>query len=486
MPSTELILPIKHPQLKVLVNASKVLSNLFFATSFSAGLVAIYFLTSPWGTGYLAAHGLPAAAFLIAGALCVTWLILALASRLINESILVSRDGITLPVILNYLSGVSTWHGWAEVSEATIGNLGHESERSLDLQLRAGRTVSIPIVSMERQDLEQLLLSIELWGINCRRSPELIEFQNNLYSAGGDGGGLSYTTMWNDELGRRFSSTTFVPHEPDTVLQDGRITVIKQLAFGGLSAIYLVQDRHKELRVLKEAVVPASMELNNRDAAELALKREVAILSQLQHKNIVRVTDHFVEGEHHYMLLEHVAGQDLRQLVRQKGAQPQNSVLDWAIQMAQAVEYLHHWQPPILHRDLTPENIVLKNDGTIVIIDFGASNQFLGTMTGTIIGKQAYMAPEQYQGKANCQSDIYAFGATLYFLLTGKDPVPLTESHPAHYGESSQVSAELDAIVGQCTSLDLSRRFGTISEVKDRLMELYTSQGIASLFGEAP
>ncbi|MBK9279181.1 MAG: serine/threonine protein kinase [Candidatus Obscuribacter sp.] len=461
------------------------MSNVFFVTSFSAGLVAIYFLASPWGATYLASHGLPPLALLVACALFATWLILALASRFINESILVSRDGITLPMILHYLNGVGTWHGWAEVGGATIGNQEHESERSLDLQLRIGRTVSIPIASMERQDLEQLLLSIELWGINCKRSPELIEFQNNLYSSGNDASGLSYTTMWNDELGRRFSSTTFVPHEPDTILQDGRITVVKQLAFGGLSAIYLVQDRHKELRVLKEAVVPASMELNNRDAAELALKREVAILSQLQHKNIVRVTDHFVEGEHHYMLLEHVAGQDLRQLVRQKGPQSQSSVLDWAIQIAQALEYLHHWQPPIMHRDLTPENIVLKNDGTIVIIDFGASNQFLGTMTGTIIGKQSYMAPEQYQGKANCQSDVYSFGATLHFLLTGKDPVPLTESSPALYGEAIQVSAALDAVVNRCTSLDLAERFGTISEVKERLMEIYTSQGIASLFSEA-
>jgi len=246
-----------------------------------------------------------------------------------------------------------------------------------------------------------------------------------------------------------------------------------------LSAIYLVQDGHKEMRVLKEANLPAAMEIKNQGAAEKALQREAEILSQLRHPNIVQVLDNFVEAGQHYLLLQHISGQDLRQLVRQNGPQPQEKVLDWAVQLATALEYLHTWDPPILHRDLTPENIVLKNDGTIVIIDFGASNQFLATMTGTIVGKQAYMAPEQLQGHTNTQSDIYAFGGTLHFLLTGKDPIPLSESHPAKF---TPVSDKLDDLIGRLTKLDADKRCPSISEVKGELMELYSGEGIAKLF----
>ncbi len=392
---------------------------------------------------------------------------------------IVNRDGLNLPLLVARLNKVKLWQSWIAVTAASItGNKA--SDRNLLLQLKSGKSVVLPLSGMEPSAIEQLLLCIELWGTSCTRSQTLFDYQAELHNES-KGLQLSYTDMWNEELGRRFTSTTFVPLEPGTKVQNGRLTVVRQLAFGGLSAIYLVQDGEKEMRILKEAVVPVAMEVKNRDAAEKALQREATILAQLRHPNIVNVLDNFSESGHHYLVLPHIAGQDLRQLVRQNGAQSEQKVLDWALQISSALEYLHTYTPPVIHRDLTPENIVLRNDGSIVIIDFGASNQFLGTMTGTIVGKQAYMAPEQLQGKATNQSDIYAFGGTLYFLLTGKDPVPLSESHPA---DVVPVSAPLNELVGRCTSLDTNFRYLTVTEIKAQLLELYSQQGIAKLFAD--
>src|SRR5207237_6197438 len=116
--------------------------------------------------------------------------------------------------------------------------------------------------------------------------------------------------------------------------------------------------------------------------------------------------------------------------IRQNGAQKETTVLKWAAEVAEILTYLHKRNPPIIHRDLTPDNLVLKNEGTVHLIDFGAANQFVGTATGTLVGKQAYIAPEQLRGKADLQSDLYSLGGTLHYLLTGKDPIPLMVAHP--------------------------------------------------------
>ena len=89
------------------------------------------------------------------------------------------------------------------------------------------------------------------------------------------------------------------------------------------------------------------------------------------------------------------------------------------------------------------------------------------------------MAPEQLQGHTVTRSDVYAFGGTLHYLLTGKDPVPLRESHPSNF---ATVSAELDDLIARSTRLDIESRCGSITDVKSELMELYSKKGIAKLF----
>jgi serine/threonine-protein kinase len=135
--------------------------------------------------------------------------------------------------------------------------------------------------------------------------------------------------------------------------------------------------------------------------------------------------------------------------------------------MSDVLQYLHSQHPPVIHRDISPDNIVINKAGDAVLIDFGAANEFVGEATGTLVGKQAYMSPEQIRGKVTPQSDIYSLGATIYFLLTGKDPEPLTSSRPRKIDQS--ISAPLDDLVHACTKLDLAERIKDASELSERL-----------------
>lgn len=129
--------------------------------------------------------------------------------------------------------------------------------------------------------------------------------------------------------------------------------------------------------------------------------------------------------------------------------------------------------PPVIHRDITPDNIVLNEDGKLVLVDFGAANEFLSTVTGTMIGKQGYMPPEQFRGRATTQSDIYALGCTLHFLLTGTDPEPLSQPRTREIAPS--ISDEVQQIVLACTEPELNTRIKDIHELSVRLLKVRDS-----------
>jgi serine/threonine protein kinase len=112
----------------------------------------------------------------------------------------------------------------------------------------------------------------------------------------------------------------------------------------------------------------------------------------------------------------------------------------------------------------------LREDGALVLIDFGAANEYVGQATGTLIGKQSYISPEQFRGKAEPSSDIYALGGTLNFLLTGDDPEPLSPSHPRRVrGELSQ---DIDQLVASCTALSTSERIQSARALNDAIDQL--------------
>lgn len=333
----------------------------------------------------------------------------------------------------------------------------------------ARRKITLDLRNLAPNDVEQLLLSLETFGDSATGLDSVSELKKLVKTELRIKGIKSFTNLWDDELRYRYASTTFIPLTPGSRLQDGQIKVLRQLGFGGLSAIYLVQCQNRDLAILKESVLPADVDDQLRKKAEEQFEREARILAGLKHPRIARVFDHFVERGH-YLLLEYIHGQDLRQYVSEKGQLAERLVLAIALQMADILEYLHTREPAIIHRDLTPENLILNDKGKVVLIDFGAANEFLHTATGTLVGKHAYMAPEQLKGKAHVQSDLYSLGCTMHFLLTGSDPIPLSPSHPAE--KNALVSKETDDLVYQLTQPDMAARCKSAGEVASRLKAL--------------
>ncbi len=227
------------------------------------------------------------------------------------------------------------------------------------------------------------------------------------------------------------------------------------------AATYLVRTRSQNLAVLKQFVVPKDTEKNHR--LQKQFEREYRILSSVNHPNICKILDVFEEDGISYLVLQHMNGRDLRKIVEENGARLEEQVIGWANQIAEIMLYLHSQSPPILHRDLTPDNLILADDGSIKLIDFGAAHHFMEGVTGTLIGKQCYMAPEQLRGKATVRSDIYSLGATLAFLLTGKEPRSLAQSSPKNADKT--ISNQLNELIMRCTAFDEEQRPQSFQEV---------------------
>ncbi len=224
------------------------------------------------------------------------------------------------------------------------------------------------------------------------------------------------------------SNNLFCIHcgQPISVLHTIRhYQVLRTLGQGGMGTTYLAWDAvgkiagHPQLLVLKQM---------NADMAKIAkaqelFEREAHTLQSLNHPGIPKYYDFFVEGGKKYLAMELVHGQDLEKLIYQKGPVIPNQAIAWMIQTCDILDYLHSQKPPLIHRDIKPANLMVRSyDNRIVVLDFGAVKE-IGTIPGTRIGAEGYCAPEQERGQPLTQSDLYAIGPTLIFLLTGENPL---------------------------------------------------------------
>ena len=212
-----------------------------------------------------------------------------------------------------------------------------------------------------------------------------------------------------------------MPH-PGTLINQ-RYQVIRQVGQGGMGAVYEAVDTRLGHRVaLKQTLITDPQYVR-------AFEREARLLAYLKHAHLPRVTDHFSDADGQFLVMDFILGEDLAQLFQQHGGPfALAQVLTWADQLLDALEYLHSQQPPVLHRDIKPQNLKLTPDGTLFLLDFGLAKGALWqthlTGGGSITGYTPAYAPlEQIQGTGtDARSDLYAVGATLYHLLAGAPP----------------------------------------------------------------
>lgn len=202
-----------------------------------------------------------------------------------------------------------------------------------------------------------------------------------------------------------------------------------------MGSIYLADDLRLSGRLcaLKEVLYDHNLPEDVLGQAREQFLREATILARLDHPNLPKVSDFFSSGQRDYLVMDYVPGDDLRALVqnarRNKTFLPEKQVLDWANQLADALVFLHRQEPPIIHRDIKPSNLKVTPDGLIKLVDFGLVKILAPEeVTITVIqgqGTALYTPLEQYGSDGlhtDVRADIYAFGATLYHLLTNNAP----------------------------------------------------------------
>lgn len=216
---------------------------------------------------------------------------------------------------------------------------------------------------------------------------------------------------------------------------------IKQfISRGGMGSIYLAEDVRLEGRLcaVKEVRLDPSLSEETLEQTRSQFLREATVLARLDHPNLPKVSDFFSEEQSDYLVMDYVPGEDLRSLMLEARQRqeflPENEVLSWGGQIAAALSYLHSQEPPILHRDIKPSNLKLTPNGVVKLVDFGLV-KILAAQEDTVTivqgrGTALYTPLEQYggdTGHTDVRSDIYAFGATLYHLLTNTAPVEARE-----------------------------------------------------------
>ena len=273
------------------------------------------------------------------------------------------------------------------------------------------------------------------------------------------------------------------PLAPDTVLQD-RYRIVRQLGRGGMGAVYEALDQRLLITVaLKET-------LSSEESMRKQFEREARLLAGMQHPALPRVSDHFVEGNRAFLVMEFIGGVDLAKIIAQQpGPFPRDQVIAWADQLLDALIYLHSRDRQVIHRDIKPHNLKLTATGQIALLDFGLAKAQAAdhsvTASQAFFGYTKHYAPlEQIQDqRTDPRSDIYALGATLYHLLTGIKPAdamvraaaivnggpdPLQPANRIHEAVGPQIAAILNKAMAQ----NPEERYATASEFREALRRM--------------
>jgi serine/threonine protein kinase len=268
-----------------------------------------------------------------------------------------------------------------------------------------------------------------------------------------------------------------------------RYRIRERIGTGGMGNIYLADDLRLEGRLcaLKEVEHDRSVPANLLKEARLQFRREANVLARLDHPNLPKVSDFFSLGPRDYLVMDYIPGKDLRALmmeVRQKNIfLEETDILSWSNQLADALSYLHQQDPPLVHRDVKPSNLKITPNKVLKLVDFGLVKALVpDEMTITVIqgrGTALYTPLEQYGGDGlhtDVRSDIYAFGCTLYHLLTNTPPVDARqrflhpESMPAPRKINPAISNRTERATLWAMELHPDDRPASVEEFRSYLM----------------
>ncbi len=263
---------------------------------------------------------------------------------------------------------------------------------------------------------------------------------------------------------------------------NGRYELGRQLGAGGMARVFLAHDRLLDREVAVKV-------LFDRYAADPSFverfRREASAAAGLNHPNIVAVYDRGEADDSYYIVMEYLAGPDLKEVIRRRAPLPPGEAVDYALQILAALGAAH--RRDVVHRDVKPQNVMVAEDGHLKVTDFGiarAGAQTEMTEVGSVIGTAQYLSPEQARGDdVTAASDCYAVGIVLYEMLTGRVPFdgdrPMTVAMkqvneppvPPRIYEPA-VPIELDAVVVKALAKRPGDRYRTAEEFRGALLDL--------------
>lgn len=297
----------------------------------------------------------------------------------------------------------------------------------------------------------------------------------------------------------------------------GRYTVVRSLGRGGMGAVYEAFDNVFDASVaLKEISIDlrSAHDTKSSELARLAFEREAKLLAKISHETIPHVKDYFAEDDGQFLVMELVDGEDLAQLLKKQARPfPIGAIYEWTDQILDALDYLHTQEPPIIHRDIKPQNLKLTARNKIKLLDFGIAkgtdSQSANTVTGqTFIAATLNYSPleqmlrvldptflavmtHKYTGKidkyldqsADVRSDLYALGATIYHLVTNRQPtesvkrsVEIWDGKPDPLGDPANLNPEITpdfaAFLSRSLEIDRDARYPSAAEMRSDLAKI--------------
>ncbi|MGN0437204.1 MAG: protein kinase [Lachnospiraceae bacterium] len=252
----------------------------------------------------------------------------------------------------------------------------------------------------------------------------------------------------------------------------GKYEILKKIGQGGMSIVYLAMDTHLN----KQWAVKEIKKSKTKDTKTLlkSLQREANILKMVDHPVLPRIVDILNEKGTVFVVMDYIEGRPMNEILKLEGAQSQEQVIEWAKDLCSALDYLHSLNPPIIYRDMKPSNIMLKPDGKVKLIDFGTAKELdvENIADTTALGTRGYAAPEQFGDakgrgiyKTDERTDIYSLGATLYHIVTGKNPSePPYVMKPIREWDST-LSVGLEKIINKCTKPNPDDRYQNCAEL---------------------
>ncbi|HPZ08839.1 MAG TPA: serine/threonine-protein kinase [Candidatus Eremiobacteraeota bacterium] len=264
---------------------------------------------------------------------------------------------------------------------------------------------------------------------------------------------------------------------------NNKYNILKLIGKGGQCFVYLAFDKKIQRDVVIKELIHKSKDDEIQAQNIIMFKKEYELLYRLEHTGLPRSYDYFQIKNRHFLVVEYIKGENLKKILDNvTSGFSEEEVIEWGTQIAHILIYLSHIKPnPVLIRDIKPANIMLTPEGMVKLIDFTIARELDMSKTGDTvrIGSIGYAPPEQYKGKSDIKSDIYALGATLYQLLTKHDPSTTPFQFEPIRHKDPAISKDMETILKKALELDPSRRYQRPEELFNDLQALKKGQVIS-------